>query len=67
MRGDSEKKVVYEVCGNGFLCIPLVRNFTFVEFVELRRCYAESSRRSQDSAHMRKNGLVKEADLESPL
>jgi len=35
MRGDSEKKVVYEVCGDVFLGISLLRNVTFVKFVEL--------------------------------
>jgi len=35
MRGDGEKKVVYEVCRDVFLGISLIRNVTFVELVEL--------------------------------
>lgn len=40
MRRDSEKKVVYEVCGDIFLDISFICNVALVEFVELRRCYA---------------------------
>jgi len=35
MGGNSEKKVVYEVCGDVFLGISFICNVALVEFVEL--------------------------------
>jgi len=63
MRGDGEKKVVDDVCGDVLLVISFIRNITLVDFVELPRRYAKVTRKGENFTDVGKNGLVKEADL----